>query len=362
MMNCIGGQMFRLRPRIIDAREEDEEAEEYLRFKYSTDEKHASKAQELEDVLNNALSLAERNSGSLLWFQQLSKNNAVEMGRSISQLDISKVRSMEEMPPPPGAESLTTSSSFQSVRSLPTFLKVQRGDPAILTQKSWEAIQPTDTDDDFSTDGDTAEYDYNDNDSFRDVDGTVIRSIHESDPAQLEARSRSWYRLRQSIVQDERASKRRSGGRFRGIGDSIRKVRGGAARDGPELQRSASFAKNSDVEVSLSSGKNRRSWAPRFRRGNKRVPQEEETVSNVESEETSARDTPARSVDVPADEEGGEAFFVNQGNGIFCGQDSVDAMEIVWDPCSSVDMILHGIDTPWQERSVESFDIVPRRQ
>jgi hypothetical protein len=72
---------------------------------YSTNKKHTSKAQEMEDVLTNALSMAERNSGSLLWYHQTSKTGVVEMGRSISKLKISKVQSME------GEEQTTTGTA-----------------------------------------------------------------------------------------------------------------------------------------------------------------------------------------------------------------------------------------------------------
>jgi hypothetical protein len=347
--------------------------------------------------------MAERNSGSLLWYHQTSKNGVVEMGRSISKLEISKVRSMEggeqqqqELPPP-----LTSASSFQRT---PTFLKVQKGDPYILTQKSWETIN-NNNDGASYDDDDTAEYDYDDDDTTEhdDGNGAVIRSIHKEQDEGV-SRSRSWNKLRKSIVREERTSKSSSSSRrgFRGIGSSIRKVRGGGGsaaatttttspnnNEGPpeQLQRSLSFAKNSDVEVALSSEKKGRSWfRRRGRRGNKNVPEEKEETPPTLRDGTAA-----------AEEE--EGFFVNNGGRIPTAMDQEDdlalpnelpfltaeeeqttmsieeaqSMEIAcgFDACSTVDIIgstlfLKGGDSLFDlnrhDMDEHSFDIVPRRQ
>ena len=110
------------------------------------DEDPAKKAEEMEKILGNALTLTERNNGSILSLQRSGANSAIEMGRRIASL-----RSPEEMVASDAHLNnndtfnyISRSSSLQSVASLPTFIKVERGHSVILAQRSWDVIMSED--------------------------------------------------------------------------------------------------------------------------------------------------------------------------------------------------------------------------
>mmetsp|Transcript_28438 Transcript_28438/g.50384 ORF Transcript_28438/g.50384 Transcript_28438/m.50384 type:complete len:369 (-) Transcript_28438:672-1778(-) len=368
MMNCIPqSSPFRRRfsPRIIDVKDDDDEIEEYLRSHPCDME--ASKAEEVEKNLSNALSMAERSNGSLLCFQQMSKNRAIDMGRQISS-----IRSMEELPPPDCENGdlgqfteLAPSSSFRSVSSLPTFLKVEKSDAAlaILNQRSWDTADSTES------------------------EGDSDASPGKQNPPKQTVRS--WNKLRKAVDQEEKAAKQSgSSPRFTGLGASIRKMRLSRSKVVPdEMEGGRSFAKNAPVEVSLPP-KKKRGWG-RLRRGNKA---ELRSQTAVESEDKISRGLPVEPVqdvlDTSVEEE--EDFFVNDN--VTVEQTSVSevddpvsetmdddvadisveeaqSMEIICglDGSSNVDIIgatffLKGVETSWNDLTEDSFDIVPRRK
>mmetsp|Transcript_12551 Transcript_12551/g.35634 ORF Transcript_12551/g.35634 Transcript_12551/m.35634 type:complete len:397 (-) Transcript_12551:670-1860(-) len=102
-------------------------------------EDEAKTAAEMESILGNALSMTERDNGNIIG---LRRSNTFEMGRRIasmgSQEDFSA--SGSQLDPSDGYSYVSRASSLQSAASMPTFLKVDAEDSAILTQKSWDGI------------------------------------------------------------------------------------------------------------------------------------------------------------------------------------------------------------------------------
>ncbi|MGK3737580.1 MAG: hypothetical protein ACI8RD_004841 [Bacillariaceae sp.] len=134
----------------------DKDEEEFIHSDYPYDDKYDNedrKVDEVENTLFDALTTVERSNGSLLCLQKFGTNSAVEMGRRISSL-----RSPEEMGVSGDVKlndsetlsSASRSSSLHSARSMPTFIKVERGNTS-LAQKSWDAITSDSLEDDKRT-------------------------------------------------------------------------------------------------------------------------------------------------------------------------------------------------------------------
>jgi hypothetical protein len=374
MLNCIPRSSTRERflARVIDAKEDDEEVEEFMRM--NPYEHGTSKAVEMENILGNALSMAERSNGSLLCFQQMTPNNAIEMGRRISSL-----RSLEELAVVERndddksnfAPSLSSPISFQETRSLPTFLKVESGHPAILTQKSWETILSTDDEE---------------------VHGAqATAQLCQDIPANPPTRGRSWKKLRTTISKEAKESKNPPN--VRGLGGGTKKIEGFrkvfAGDNSNGMNRSESFAKDCPIEVSLHpKDKKRRRWG-RSRQEFQRpyVTEEEEQLevkSTVPVPPAVSHDFDQNSIQHTEEED----FFINdtvsfaaiepksfhnhrdvvlqedileisveeaQSMEVVCGLNGSTAVDII-----GATSVLKGEGTAWLDLAVDSFDIIPR--
>jgi hypothetical protein len=351
-MNCIQYSTGRHRydHRIVDPQEEEyEDFQEFLRAHPCDAEKR--KAEEMENFLGNALSMAERSSGSILCLQKMTPMNAIEFGRRMSSLrSMGSNASTRETNLTDGVD-MTSSNSFQRSATLPTFLKVEPGNPAILTQKSWETIN-------YSTDSETD-------------DGEVpMHRIKQAFPA----RTRSWNKLRKTIDKEERASKQpKRSGRLGNVFPSLRR--------NSNRKKSQSFAKEVPVEVSLQAPK-KRSWGG-LRRG-KEVPKKMELMGDS----CVTNPWPLTPTPIPMDlqQEAEEGFFVNgseesksalqpdasfmcndksfevsteneaESMEVMCGLNGNNSFDII-----SPSNLLKGFETSWKELTEDSFDIVPRR-
>ncbi|KAL3904565.1 MAG: hypothetical protein SGILL_010015, partial [Bacillariaceae sp.] len=199
-MNC------RFAHRVIDANncDDDDSVEEFLKAHPCLIERE--KAQEFESSLGQAISMAERDSGSLLALQHMNKMNAIEMGRRISSLRSMKNEepTQEELDEFKNLQNLASARSFASAASLPTFLKVEKRDASILSQKSWESMnQHADDEESFDLGGDHA-------------DRGIVSNVAAAPPT----RTRSWNKLRKTLHKEEKEAKQSSkknrfGGMFR---------------------------------------------------------------------------------------------------------------------------------------------------
>jgi hypothetical protein len=388
MMNCIpySPGRGRFNPRVIDANDDDDSVQEFLKAHPCIVERE--KAQEFETSLGQAISMAERDSGSLLALQHMNRMNVIEMGRRISSL-----RSMQEAPAPYGEEddlkyvqNLASARSFHTTASLPTFLKVEKGNPAILTQKSWESI-------DYCTD--TEESDMGDEEG-------IVPGV----PSPTPARTRSWNKLRQTLDKEERDAKlssKRSGNRFRG---SIFRRK---AQDATTHQ---SVAKEAPVEVALQSQK-KKGWG-RLRRNKAKQPKQ--TSEERQDQLAAVPVSPIRIPDEMSRDAEEEDFFVNDANNVSKDTDSsmdlmeneeepvaeqqprelatfqeeekdeydCDPMNVSYEEAQSMEIfyqemprmcglgsgpgfdiigtsaLLKGLETSWRDLTEDSFDIVPR--
>jgi hypothetical protein len=251
-MNCLPSsslrrEQSRFEPRIIDSRE-DFEADD---FNDDTNPfvDEIAKAKRMENILTNAVDLAERNTGSILCFQNVSsKSSAVQLGRRISS-----IRSIEKMALsdcPEDHDTITSDeSSFNSAKSFPTFLRVEKGDPAVLAQKSWDSLwSSSNNDGDDNVRGASAP----------DVDDKVLLP------------TRSWNKLRRSLGKEaEEASNaakeaERStncfdiGGSVKNRQDPRKGIREQTANSGIEgLPQRSTEAKDLSVEIALKGKKTR---------------------------------------------------------------------------------------------------------
>lgn len=114
---------------------EEEEADQALNQLTEEDEETLSLAEGMENMLVDALQLAELRTGSLIALQKADKHQTVELGRRVSTFT-SQQDSFDD------AASISSYRSYNSkVESKgPVFIQVPKGDPTILTQKSWESI------------------------------------------------------------------------------------------------------------------------------------------------------------------------------------------------------------------------------
>jgi hypothetical protein len=96
----------------------------------------ADEAEAAEEMLGEVLSIASARTGSLLSLQSAPKLKALEMGRQASLLSIN----YEDDDDNQSVRSYR-SATGRNVRSAdPVFIKAPKGDPTVLTQKSWDAI------------------------------------------------------------------------------------------------------------------------------------------------------------------------------------------------------------------------------
>eukprot|EP00536_Pseudo-nitzschia_multiseries_P007928 jgi/Psemu1/287455/fgenesh1_pg.192_\ len=147
-------------------------------------EDEAKVAAEMESILGNALTMTERNNGSII---RLQRSSTFEEGRRIA----SSLGSAEEfsasgshLDHSDGYSYVSRDSSFQSAASMPTFVKVDPGEHSIWNQKSWDEIMGSE------------------------AENKVVPSGREPEnPASSEwmepTRGRSWSKLRREIDFEE---------------------------------------------------------------------------------------------------------------------------------------------------------------
>ena len=96
-------------------------------------------AEAAEGILGKALSVAYTRQGSLLSLQSAPRLKAVEMGRHASGLSYGEVEAGDNNNH--YYDNDNDGDSLKSTKSLdPVFIKAPKGNPAILTQRSWDAI------------------------------------------------------------------------------------------------------------------------------------------------------------------------------------------------------------------------------
>lgn len=289
-MNCLPKSprrtnQVRYQTRILDSRE-DSDHEYFNDYAADLDVSATAKAKETEYILSNAVDLAERNTGSILCFQNVSsKSSALQLGRRVSS-----IRSVEEMA---FAHNLEERASLSSVggsldggRSLPTFIRVEKGSgQPISAQKSWESM--------WSSDDDGADH---------------PPGAHRSAPVGNKAPvTRSWSKLRNLLDREvdeatnEAAAPHRSATRSFDVVENIKTVRRQSRKlkrvqnpniSDTENMRSPAQAKDLPVEVALQENKKR--WG-RPRMGmhtspedtsveKEMAPSEEEIFTTLDSE------------------------------------------------------------------------------
>jgi hypothetical protein len=377
MMNCISVPgRDRYNARVVDANTEDDDdsVQEFYRAHPCILEKE--KAQQMESVLENAITMAERSSGSIICLQQMTEMNAVELGRRISTFRSMKdyEESKEEADAPHALSNLatlTTSRSMQSAASLPTFLKVERGNPAILTQKSWDTISRTDSE------------------SEEDQYGSGKKKT----TAAVVTPTRSWNKLRQTLSKEERTAKQESK-------RSLARASGSSGRRSNLFSRKKSetrpksFANDIDVEVSLQS-ETKKGWGSRLR-GSRRQSKKESDDERRRSKNPVQEVLPLTPALIPMEisrEAEEEDFFLNDNSNADRAspvpindismeeeQNLEDSIQYEEEPVSmeekSIEVmnhgscfdiigasnILKGLETSWKELTEDNFDVVPRRQ
>ena len=202
-------------------------------------EHSTKKAAEMELILGNALAVHERDNGSIHSLERYGSHSAIEVGRRIATMQSkddwdSQLGKADSF----GLDSRT--SSIGSVASLPTFVKVQRGDSVLSAQRSWDEEQ----------------YD--------------ARSLVDSVP---KATGRSWNKLRREVYEESRATyneedniePKRSqsiGRKALGFGKKILRDTSNRSSNGYGVKQHSesepirrSFAKDYNVEVSLKNKK-----------------------------------------------------------------------------------------------------------
>jgi hypothetical protein len=167
----------------------------------SSDDGSLSKAEEAEGMLGEALQLAEKRTGSLLVLQKASRHQAVQLGRRVSSFS-------------DGTDDASSIRSYNSKCTEPIFLKVPKGDPTILTQKSWDSVMGITS----AVEGRAEEH------PRCESNETTIRTKplpNEADPAVF--KPRTWDKLRSTIEAEEKNNRRFSFGS--GLKKSFGKLR-----------------------------------------------------------------------------------------------------------------------------------------
>jgi hypothetical protein len=154
---------------------------------FSECENPSKKAAEMENILGNALAMTERSTGSL---HSLTRSGTIDLGRRIATMN-----SREEMGGISDAH-LTNNDSFNyisrtsslgSVVSLPTFVKVERGDQVIFSQQSWDNYMMSD---DYNEEKDEEQQNYN---------------VSKTEAQETPKPHRSWNKLRREVNEESRA-------------------------------------------------------------------------------------------------------------------------------------------------------------
>jgi hypothetical protein len=167
----------------------------------SSDDGSLSKAEEAEEMLGEALQFAEKRTGSLLAFQKAPRHQAVQLGRRVSSFS-------------DGTDDASSIRSYNSKWTEPIFVKVPKGDPTILTQKSWDSIMGITS----AVEGRAEEQ------PWCESNETTVRKKplpNEANPAVF--KPRTWDKLRSTIEAEEKNNRRFSFGS--GLKKSIGKLR-----------------------------------------------------------------------------------------------------------------------------------------
>jgi hypothetical protein len=358
MMNCMSSIPGRYDPQIFDTHDiDDDSVQEFYRAHPCTLEK--KKARQMESVLENAITMAENSSGRLFCLQEMSKLNAIELGRHISTCQSIKLYEAEQ---DLTVDELPSSRSFQNAVSFPTFLKLELGFPEILTQKSMDTISLADAE------------------SESEEENCGVQSKTKVAPVVVTPpRSLYWNKLRKTLSTEERVAKQLERQKSKLGSDRLSHGR----KNLMSRQKSVSLqncAKNSATERSLKSEK-KRGWGRPVRRNNTKESKEHKKTTDALHNPV-REDLPLTPALNPRDiskDSGVEDFFLNERTSaddvgmVVVEQKSSDeepviveeSMEVVSQgSCFDIigaSNILKGLETSWKELNEDNFDVVPRR-
>mmetsp|Transcript_6623 Transcript_6623/g.14344 ORF Transcript_6623/g.14344 Transcript_6623/m.14344 type:complete len:418 (+) Transcript_6623:130-1383(+) len=239
----------------------------------SENEDPFKKAVELENILGNALAMAERSNGSIHSLSRNGTNSAIEVGRRIASK-----HSLEEIAASNGLQFdndnnvndahsyVSRTSSLGSVASLPTFVRVNDEEPIIYPKRSWDVPVSEYREDEHSLNTEI------ESKSPRSVMGgnfSVTPQTLASTPQTIS--KRSWNKLRREVDEEKWSKKPQDEGiaatrtmsmgrngfgfRKKGLQDSSKKSAKKISNDTNGINRTSSdiesYAKDYDVEVSL---------------------------------------------------------------------------------------------------------------
>ena len=269
-------RLGQVKVKIIGDREEDISSDNSYGDEFSEyDEDPSQKAAEMENILGNALAVTER-TGSL---RSLTRSGTIDLGRRIATMNSKENEagsiSDAHLTNNDTFNHVTRSSSYASLDSLPTFVKVEKEDRLMMS------------------------YDSSEKDEEREREAPIPR--------------RSWTKLRQEVNEELRAKgeedktidiRRRS---TQSIGKSVVRLRkkidslveNVKERTDKNNRNSKGCAKDYDVEVSLQDKKffwdrqssiiKRRGKTSKSKRRNRNINQEKENSrnANADAEENS---------------------------------------------------------------------------
>jgi hypothetical protein len=187
---------------------EEEEADPPENSLYESDEKNRCKALEIEGRLGEALAFAEERTGSLLVLQNAPRHKSLELGRRVSTF-----RSLEDSGFVDEDGTVASLRSLRSKAQEPVFIKVPKGDPAILTQNSWESIM--------GMSRDTSSLATYEDDDEEDSENPKPSPPRPKIQQEIVLKPRKWDKLR-STIQAEQDQK--SVGRHSGVGKGFKKI------------------------------------------------------------------------------------------------------------------------------------------
>jgi len=240
------------------------------------DENHSKKAVEMENILGNALAMTESSNGSIHSLQRSGTNSAIEIGRRIGSLHSREnLASEAHLSNNDSFSYISRTSSLGSAASLPTFVKAEKGDPMIFSQKSLENMMFDDTEEINDEENSSQNVGYDNTNHRKTSNSTNATKTEAPIP------NRSWNKLRREVNEEARATTKRgkeenatfrrtqSFGRMafripkkllresrnRLCSDNLEKCINSHSRE-KDIKDRKGYAKDYDVEVSLQTKKN----------------------------------------------------------------------------------------------------------
>jgi len=246
---------------------------------FSEYENSSKKAAEMETILGNALAMTERSNGSIHSLQRSGTNSAIEIGRRIATMYSRENMAISDahLENNDSFSYISRTSSLGSVVSLPTFVKVDREDPIIFAQQSWDNTT-------------------SDNHEFKDEQKSSVNTGYESashrsflnntnapesEASKPKVLNRSWNKLRREVDGEARAMAKEGDEmditprRIQSIGSKVlgfrKKVEKFISSDpnNKNTRIREGYAKDYDVEVSLRNRKKKWVSYPSIIKGGK---------------------------------------------------------------------------------------------